>query len=66
MKTQNQQNYTMNTTIFFNQTNNNKNFRNSKHENQKSFKRLISKNFDFEKKDIVTIVKFYYLTKINE
>ena len=40
----------MNTTIFFNQTNNNKNFWNSKHENHELFERIISKNFDFKKK----------------
>ena len=66
LKTRNQQNYAMNTTIFFNQTNNNKNFWNSKHESQKLFKRIISRNFDFEKKNTVTIVKFYYSAKISE
>ena len=50
LKTRNQQNYAMNTTIFLNQTNNNKSFWNSKHESQKLFERIVSKNFDFKKK----------------
>ena len=66
LKARNQQNYAMNAAIFFSQTNNSKNFWNSKHESQELSERIILKNFDFEKKNIVTTVRFYYSAKINE